>query len=134
LHRRDGDDRSGVCTAFARGLGGGRHQGSDQASEEVRQRVTSNAATSDTTTIKPVEKTEGMNLTDTAKKRQSQKPFENQISRPPKAAAKVGRQSLVNTASGIYHKGGQLYGATLQGTFMTEQEATQAGYRAAKSK
>jgi hypothetical protein len=38
----------------------------------------------------------------------------------------------VNTGSGIYHKDGQFYGNTKEGQFMTEADATKAGYRAAK--
>jgi hypothetical protein len=48
-------------------------------------------------------------------------------------AAKSSGKVWVNTDSGIYHKGGQWYGATKQGKFMTEQEAVQAGYRPAKN-
>ena len=50
------------------------------------------------------------------------------------AAAKASGKVWVNTDSGVYHKGGQWYGATKQGKFMTEQEAIKAGYRAAKTK
>jgi hypothetical protein len=38
----------------------------------------------------------------------------------------------VNTDSKIYHKDGQFYGKTKEGQFMTEADATKAGYRAAK--
>ena len=48
-------------------------------------------------------------------------------------AAKSSGKVWVNTESGVYHKGGKWYGATKQGKFMTEQEATKAGYRAAKN-
>jgi hypothetical protein len=48
-------------------------------------------------------------------------------------AAKAGGQVWVNTETGVYHKGGKWYGATKQGKFMTEQDATKAGYRAAKN-
>ncbi len=38
----------------------------------------------------------------------------------------------VNTSTGVYHcPGGQYYGATKRGRFMTERDATQHGYRAA---
>jgi hypothetical protein len=38
----------------------------------------------------------------------------------------------VNTSTGVYHcPGGQYYGATKRGRFMTEREAAQHGYRAA---
>jgi hypothetical protein len=49
-------------------------------------------------------------------------------------AARASGKVWVNTESGVYHKGGQWYGATKQGKFMTEQEAAQAGYHAAKTK
>lgn len=46
----------------------------------------------------------------------------------PAAAADV----WVNTSTGVYHcPGGQYYGATRRGRFMTEREAAQHGYRAA---
>ena len=50
------------------------------------------------------------------------------------AAAKASGKVWVNTDTGVYHKGGQWYGATKQGKFMTEEEATKAGYRASKTK
>jgi hypothetical protein len=50
------------------------------------------------------------------------------------AAAKASGKVWVNTDTGVYHKGGQWYGATKQGKFMTEQEAIKSGYRASKSK
>ena len=50
------------------------------------------------------------------------------------AAAKASGKVWVNTETGVYHKGGQWYGATKQGKFMTEDEAVKAGYRASKSK
>lgn len=49
-------------------------------------------------------------------------------------AAKAGGKVWVNTDTGVYHKGGQWYGATKQGKFMTEDEAVKAGYRASKAK
>jgi hypothetical protein len=49
------------------------------------------------------------------------------------AAAKASGKVWVNTDTGVYHKGGQWYGATKQGKFMTPEEATKAGYRAAKT-
>lgn len=81
--------------------------------------ATSNPATTDTnTTNKPV-----------AKSAPAKTVSESEIS-----AAKADGKVWVNTASGVYHKGGEWYGATKQGKFMTEQEAKQAGFRAAKSK
>ncbi len=96
--------------------------------------ATSNAATTDTnTTNKPVEKTEGTKYpTDKAKEAKSapaKTASESEIS-----AAKADGKVWVNTATGVYHKGGEWYGATKLGKFMTEQAAKQAGYRAAKSK
>ena len=58
----------------------------------------------------------------------------NTVSASDISAAKASGKVWVNTESGVYHKSGQWYGATKQGKFMTEQEAKQAGYRAAKSK
>ena len=96
--------------------------------------TTSNTASSDTsTTNKPVEKTEGVNSsTGTVKKARSTSA--NTVSESEISAAKASGKVWVNTESGVYHKSGQWYGATKQGKFMTEQEAKQAGYRAAKSK
>jgi hypothetical protein len=50
------------------------------------------------------------------------------------AAAKARAEVWVNTETGVYHKGGQWYGATRQGKFMSEQDARNAGYHAAKTK
>ena len=38
----------------------------------------------------------------------------------------------VNTSSRVYHKAGENYGKTKRGKFMTEEEARQQGFRAAK--
>jgi hypothetical protein len=111
----------------------------EDATKTVNKRVkkstkdtTSKAATTDTnTTNKSVEKTAG-NATNTAKEAKSA-PVKT-VSESEISAAKAAGKVWVNTASGVYHKGGQWYGATGQGKFMTEQEAKQAGYRAAKSK
>jgi hypothetical protein len=48
-------------------------------------------------------------------------------------AAKADGKVWVNTSSGVYHKGGKWYGATKQGKFMSEQEAINSGFRAAKN-
>jgi hypothetical protein len=39
----------------------------------------------------------------------------------------------VSTQSGVYHNGGKWFAATKQGKFMTEQDAIEAGYKAAKN-
>ena len=92
--------------------------------------ATSNAASSDTnTTNKPAEKTSPADTVKRAKSAPANTVSESEIS-----AAKADGKVWVNTESGVYHKGGQWYGATKQGKFMTEQEAKQAGYKAAKSK
>lgn len=49
-------------------------------------------------------------------------------------AAKASGKVWVNTDTGVYHKGGQWYGATKQGKFMTEEDAIKAGYHVAKTK
>jgi hypothetical protein len=96
--------------------------------------TTSNAVSSDTsTTNKPVEKTEGINSSTGTVKKAKSAPA-NTVSESEISAAKASSKVWVNTESGVYHKSGQWYGATKQGKFMTEQEAKQAGYRAAKSK
>ncbi len=59
-------------------------------------------------------------------------PVRNASSREVSSAKATGKV-WVNTDSGIYHKGGQWYGATKQGRFMTEQEAVRAGYKPAKN-
>jgi hypothetical protein len=96
--------------------------------------ATSNAGSSDTSrTNKPVEKTEGVNSSTGTMKKAKSAPA-NPVSESEISAAKASGKVWVNTESGVYHKSGQWYGATKQGKFMTEQEAKQAGYRAAKSK
>jgi hypothetical protein len=95
--------------------------------------ATGNAAATDTnTTNQPAEKTEGTKSTSTAK--QAKSAPAKTVSDSEISAAKADGKVWVNTASGVYHKGGEWYGATKQGKFMTEQEAKQAGFRAAKSK
>ena len=49
------------------------------------------------------------------------------------ASAKASGKVWVNTETGVYHTGGRWYGATRQGKFMSEDEAKQAGYRAARN-
>jgi hypothetical protein len=49
------------------------------------------------------------------------------------ASAKASGKVWVNTDTGVYHKGGQWYGKTKQGKFMTEDDAKKAGYHAAKA-
>ena len=86
----------------------------------------SNATSSDT---KPVENTSSADTVKRTRLAPSKTVSESEIS-----AAKAEGKVWVNTETGVYHKSGQWYGATKQGKFMTEQEAQQAGYRAAKSK
>ena len=90
----------------------------------------SNATSSDTsTTNKPVENASSADTVKRAKSTPAKTVSESEIS-----AAKAEGKVWVNTETGVYHKSGQWFGATKQGKFMTEQEAKQAGYRAAKSK
>jgi hypothetical protein len=52
---------------------------------------------------------------------------------PPAAAAPAPGMVWVNTATKVYHREGDpYYGKTKHGKYMTESEAVQAGYRAAK--
>ena len=48
------------------------------------------------------------------------------------ADAKANGMVWVNTTAKVYHKDGQFYGTTKHGKFMTEDEAKQAGFKAAK--
>jgi hypothetical protein len=51
---------------------------------------------------------------------------------PDIAAAKSSGKVWVNLDSGIYHKGGQFYGKTKNGKFMSPSEAQAAGYKESK--
>jgi hypothetical protein len=48
------------------------------------------------------------------------------------SSAKSSGQVWVNLDSGIYHKGGQFYGKTKNGKFMSEADAKAAGYKESK--
>jgi hypothetical protein len=48
------------------------------------------------------------------------------------ADAKAKGMVWVNTSTKVYHKEGNFYGKTKKGKFMTEDEAKNAGYKAAK--
>ena len=48
------------------------------------------------------------------------------------AAAQKDGKVWVNTARGVYHKGGRWYGKTKQGKSMTEDDAKKAGYHEQK--
>ncbi|MEO8125787.1 MAG: hypothetical protein ABI822_01775 [Bryobacteraceae bacterium] len=48
------------------------------------------------------------------------------------ADAKSKRMVWVNLGTGVYHKDGEFFGKTKRGKFMTEADATKAGYRGAK--
>lgn len=48
------------------------------------------------------------------------------------AEAKAKGLVWVNTSTKVFHSGGDFYGKTKQGKFMTADEATKAGFRAAK--
>lgn len=47
------------------------------------------------------------------------------------AAAKAKGMVWVNLNTGVYHKGGEFFGKTKSGQFMTEDDAKKAGHRAA---
>jgi hypothetical protein len=53
-------------------------------------------------------------------------------STPEIGAARASGKVWVNLESGVYHKGGRWYGHTKNGKFMSEDEATKAGYRASE--
>ena len=75
--------------------------------------------------------TAGATASETAKAAKAKHPT---VSESEIASAKASGKVWVNTETGVYHKGGQWYGATKQGKFMTENEAIKAGYRASKGK
>ena len=53
---------------------------------------------------------------------------------PPAAGGGHG-QVWVNTETGVYHReGSRFYGTTQKGKYMTEQDATQAGYKPAPTR
>ena len=53
---------------------------------------------------------------------------------PPAAGGGHG-QVWVNTETGVYHReGSRFYGTTRKGKYMTEQDATQAGYKPAPTR
>src|SRR5258708_34846088 len=60
-----------------------------------------------------------------------------ELTPPPSAQeiadAKSKGMVWVNLGSGVYHKDGEFFGKTKRGKFMTEADATKAGYRAAKA-
>lgn len=95
--------------------------------------ATSNAASSDTNTVDKLAGTTDTNPSTGTLKKAKSAPAKT-VSDSEISAAKASGKVWVNTESGVYHKSGQWYGATKRGKFMTEQEAEQAGYRAAKSK
>jgi hypothetical protein len=65
-------------------------------------------------------------------KRAAPAPVQNATSEEIQSAKAAGKV-WVNTESGVYHKSGKWFGTTKQGKFMSEQDATKAGYRAAKN-
>jgi hypothetical protein len=62
-------------------------------------------------------------------KKASKPAASGEASDPEIASAKSSGKVWVNLDSGIYHRGGQFYGKTKNGKFMTEAEAKAAGYR-----
>jgi hypothetical protein len=67
-----------------------------------------------------------------AKKTATKAPPSGAASDSDVASAKSSGKVWVNLDSGIYHKGGQFYGKTKNGKFMTESEAQAAGYKESK--
>jgi hypothetical protein len=67
-----------------------------------------------------------------AAKKSATKSPANNASDADIAAAKSAGKVWVNTETKVYHKGGQWYGKTKKGQFMTEDEAKKAGYNEAK--
>ena len=101
---------SGTEVTPATGASGMVEKGASQASETPTARKAKTATTGSASRVVPT------------------------VSESEITAARASGKVWVNTETGVYHKGGQWYGATKQGKFMTEQEATRAGYRASKAK
>ena len=70
--------------------------------------------------------------TASSKKSSSKTPGQSSASTEEIAAAKASGKVWVNLDSGVYHKAGRWYGKTKNGTFMSEDEAKQGGYRESK--
>jgi hypothetical protein len=69
---------------------------------------------------------------DTSKKTSGSKASTTAPSAADIQAAKTAGKVWVNTETKVYHKDGKYYGNTKKGKFMTEADAKQAGFRAAK--
>ena len=105
-----GPSVSGTEVTTATGASGMAEKGASQASETPTARKARTATTGSASRAVPT------------------------VSESEITAARASGKVWVNTETGVYHKGGQWYGATKQGKFMTEQEAIRAGYRASKAK
>ena len=77
-------------------------------------------------------KTEKKVVTKTTEKVTKAKPVVVAPTESEIADAKTKGLVWVNLNSGVYHKGGDFYGKTKSGKFMTEDEAKKAGHREAK--